>query len=161
MADNNNRVTAFGPKTARAIARYVDKNIRVIDDPSNEIGGRKLSQTHTMAKVTGSSTVSGTVQHSWIEVRWNITDKVWENVPEGRVGTTTDSYLINSADAAVELATNTILQIRKCEDPITRITFWVGGSSASLPTGQYQYMAYVMTSNNQAGFDFVRLHPPI
>ena len=161
MADNNNRVTAFGPKTARAIARYVDKNIRIIDEPTNEIGGRKISQTNTFAKVSGSAVVSGVVQHSWTEVRWNITTKEWEDVPEGRSGTTTVDYLINSQDVTVAFASTTIIQIRKCEDPVTRMNFWAGGDSLEFPTGQYQYMAYVMTSNNQAGFDFIRLHPPI
>jgi hypothetical protein len=32
-------------------------------------------------------------------------------------------------------------------------------ASASLPTGEHQYMVYQMTSDNQAGFDFVRSHP--
>jgi len=32
-------------------------------------------------------------------------------------------------------------------------------STASLPTGQYQYMVYQMTASNVAGWDFARAHP--
>lgn len=32
-------------------------------------------------------------------------------------------------------------------------------AAGSLPSGQYQYMSYVMVSQNQTGWDFIRMHP--
>jgi hypothetical protein len=33
------------------------------------------------------------------------------------------------------------------------------GGGGALPTGQYEYMGYVMVSQNQGGWDFQRMHP--
>lgn len=155
------RVAGLDPQTARDLLKWFRANAGRPPQPSNAPNGKLISGEMRTAKITGVAVVSGAAQHSWEEVRWNITTKVWDDTPEGDSGTTSENYMINLAAYGTSLENDTIVQIYKAEDPITRKTFWVGGASGSLPTGQYQYMVYQMTSNNQAGFDYVRLHPPV
>lgn len=67
------------------------------------------------------------------------------------------------ADSSHTIPEDTIVLVMTAydsnDDAVPR--FFTEWANASLPTGQYQYMVYQMTSNNQAGYDFVRLHPPI
>jgi len=42
-----------------------------------------------------------------------------------------------------------------------KIIIGTGSGPGSLPTGQYQWMSYVMVSQNQAGWDFIRATPTL
>ena len=94
--------------------------------------------------------------------------ETWEDISTGSgsatatLGTTDTGYVVMPDGS--QLANGTIVCVKITPvtggtNTTTRSYTVVGGSGGSLPTGQYQYMVYQMTTQNGAGFDYMRAHP--
>ena len=91
----------------------------------------------------------------------NATDENGKSVTLA-LGTTDNGYVVMPDGS--QLANGTIVCVKITPvtggtNTTTRSYTVVGGSGGSLPTGQYQYMVYQMTTQNGAGFDYMRAHP--
>jgi hypothetical protein len=156
MAEEAKTISGFTPEAARIIGRFVRDRLRELKPPTNTIKGRWVSAGTCFAKVTGNTVTSSTALHDWHEVRFNPTTFEWEDTPDGFSGTSSpqDNYLVNIADPTAAITNDTIVEITKCENPDTGFSFWVGGSSGSLPIGQYPGMTWLMVANNQAAWAY-------
>ena len=149
------RITSYSPETARTIARYVQERIGTRSYPNTDISGRNPNWRKTFGEITGSSTVSGVTFHSWKEVRWNFTDKEFEDAPDGKSGSTSFNSIVVFPETGTVLTNGDIVEATKVEDPDTGENLWLA-VSISLPTGQYQFMHYQMVAGNQSGWDYAR-----
>lgn len=130
MAENKNiPAVVFSPELAKQIADFV-KNEIAKRNGETPIRGQITPKKTVPAKITGSA-VSGTVwKHSWVQVRWNHSSLNWENIPDGKSGTTSTNYLINGADKEAKIPNDTVVIANRVDKPDTGESYWVGSGVA-------------------------------
>lgn len=136
------KITTYGPNTSKAIKNYVFSQLGVVDAPQL-VNGVIPSNQFCFAKVgiANFDISPDFILHAWVEVRFNIETGVWDEVPDGRLGTVENdddeeavnfNCLINSANLNYELEKDTIVLARKFEDPETRENYWAAEQQLNL-----------------------------
>jgi hypothetical protein len=144
---------SFTEKSVKRIAAVVkaveSQPTDLTGDPNRYKGNREV-----WGKITGSVVASGVYKHSWTEQRRIALG--FEEVPDGRSGTTTANYAI--ANDLKEIKTGLIvrLALNIAEDGTSRWTM-IG---ANHTRGQYQGQVYQMVSQLSEGWDYPILHAP-
>lgn len=149
-------LATFSPDLARRIASFYKERGLRRRDAIGEIGGRHLAERLVFARITDAIQDGDVIKHGFIEVRWNQTDKIWEEEPEGYSGTSDDHYVIATPDHGTQALTmDGIYLVHESIDPETGNEIWVT-TFYQLPIPQYTGMLWGGVADNTAGYDFVR-----